>query len=385
LLLETGSDTMATLESARTEAVRGLVTRGIDPNNLRPLFAMAAAGRDVLRLVRQDTDFIWRLRRALLPLPFEREPAVSPEVFAPLERRFAPAFAGRRVAVVASGGSGALSSLVGVQRAFEEAGIEPVAISASSAAVLFALPWACGADSEAIARFWLTLPRAGYLDPEWSALPRALLHAFREWTGLLRGEALEKSFRQWFGDRRLGETRIPFSLVVWNIDLNRVEYIGTRETPDLPVAVAARVSIAIPIFVQPVRLGGHLYADGGIVDVFPLRPVLSAKPDVILGVNCYLPQDFAGENLSGWHEQSFAVLRASSQLRFSGMLALAREQARLAGDRLSLLHPVPYSEVRGARFYDTFLDRSRWPVFMREGLRVAREKLFSGAEARASA
>jgi predicted acylesterase/phospholipase RssA len=85
--------------------------------------------------------------------------------------------------------------------------------------------------------------------------------------------------------------------------------MGTRETPDLPVAVAARPSIAIPMFVQPVRVGAHSYADGGIVDVFPVRPVLDDRPDVIVGVNCYLLPDFAGEDLSGWREQSFAVLR----------------------------------------------------------------------------
>jgi hypothetical protein len=32
------------------------------------------------------------------------------------------------------------------------------------------------------------------------------------------------------------------------------------------------------------------------------------------------------------------------------MVALAREQALLAGGRLVLLHPIPYAEVRGARF-----------------------------------
>ena len=57
------------------------------------------------------------------------------------------------------------------------------------------------------------------------------------------------------------------------------------------------------------------------------------------------------------------------------MVALAREQALLAKDRLTLLHPVPYSEVRGAHFYETFLDRSRWPTFMRAGRSSARSAL----------
>jgi hypothetical protein len=52
------------------------------------------------------------------------------------------------------------------------------------------------------------------------------------WDGLLSGDALERSFRALLGDRRVGQTRISFSAVVWNIDRNRVEYIGTWFTPE---------------------------------------------------------------------------------------------------------------------------------------------------------
>ncbi len=361
-----------------------MLTSLVEPNNLRTAFGGISWARDLAAAVREDAAFLWRVRRALLRLPFEREPAIPAEVFPPLEPFRAPALDGKRVAIVASGGSGATSSLVGVQRAFEEAGLAPAEISACSGAVLFASLWACGLDAAAVARFWLSLPREGYVDPDWRNLARAGAGLLRGWGGFLRGEALEQSFRAAVGDRRLGETTIPFSAVVWNVDLNRVEYIGTRTTPDLPVAVAARVGISIPVFVEPVRIGPHLYGDGGVVDIFPVRPVLDARPDVVLGLNCYLPEGFAGEDLSGWRDRTFAIFRASEQLRWSGMLALAREQARLAGDRLLLLHPVPYAEVRGARFYDTFLDRERWPAFMLAGRTTAREALLRRGEAGAA-
>jgi NTE family protein len=312
-------------------------------------------------------------------MPFEREATLPADVFPELERFNVPSAQGKKIAIVASGGSGATASVVGVQRAFEEAGVAPAAISACSGAVLFASLWACGLDAAAVARFWLTLPRSGYVDPGWRSLLRAAGAGFRGWGGLLSGDALEHSFRDLLGDRRLGETEIPFSAVVWNIDLNRVEYIGTRSTPEMPVALAARVGISIPIFVEPVQIGSHLYGDGGVVDIFPVRPVLDEQPDVIVGLNCYLPEDFAGEDLSGWRDRTLGILRASEQLRWSGMLALAREQARRAGERLLLLHPVPYREVRGAQFYETFLDRSRWPSFMLAGRTTARDALLRTA------
>ncbi|RPH70225.1 MAG: serine protease [Myxococcaceae bacterium] len=358
--------------------------RLLDPNNLRPVFDALAVGRDGWRGVREDRDFLGVLRRTLLPLPTDREPELDPDPFPPFEPGPYPALRGRKVAVVVSGGSGATSAAVGVQRAFEEAGVEPAALSAASGAVLFTLPWACGLDSATIARFWLGLRREDYVDLDWGALLRSARRGMGGWAGLVRGDALERSLRLLVGDRRLGETRIPFSMPAWNIDRNRVEILGTLTTPDLPVAVAVRTAIAIPIFVEPVQIGPHVYGDGGIIDIFPVRPVLEVRPDLVLGLNCYLPEGFEGEDVTGWRQRSFAILRASGQLRWSGMVALAREQALLAGDRLTLLHPVPYEAVRGGKFYETFVDRRRWPGFMNAGREATREYLSGLAPLRAA-
>jgi NTE family protein len=349
------------------ERSRGFLGRALDPNNLRSVFDALSVGSDILRALREDSGFLSVARRTLFPLPTDREPVLEADPFpnfAPLDF---PALRRLKLGLVVSGGSGATASVVGVQRVFEEAGIRPTAIAASSGSVLFAALWACGLDSAAVARFWLTLPRSGYVDPDWRSLVLSAGRALGGWAGLLRGDALERSLRALIGDLRLGETTFPFSMPAWNVDLNRVEIFGSHATPDLPVAVAMRVAVAIPIFVEPVRVGEHLYGDGGIVNIFPVRPVMAADPDLLVGLNCYLPEGFEGENVTGWHQRSFAVLRASGQLRWSGMVALAREQALLAGERLVLLHPVPYAEVRGAHFYETFVDRTRWPHFMRAG------------------
>lgn len=353
------------------------LTRALDPNNLRPVFDAVSVGSDIVKALREDTSFLGTLRRFVLPLPTDRRPKLEPDPFPPVEPFEAPGLRHRKIAVVCSGGSGATAALVGVQRAFEEGGIEPMAISASSGSVLFAALWACGYNSESIARFWLTVSDDSYLDADWIGLLRSAGRGMRGWAGLLHGEALEKTLRRLVGDRRLGEARIPFSMPAWNVDLNRIETFGTKNTPDLPVAVAMRVAISIPLFVEPVQVNGHLYGDGGVVNIFPVRPVAEENPQLVVGLNCYLPEGFEGENVTGWRQRSFAIFRASGQLRWSGMVALAREQALLVKDRLLLLHPVPYAEVRGARFYQTFVDRSRWPKFMRLGRSCARNALRS--------
>jgi NTE family protein len=363
----------------------GKLIRILDPNNLRPFFDAVSVGSDAVKAVREDSEFLAVARRTLLPLPTDREPDLDPDPFPTFEADPAPGLRASRVAVVISGGSGATAATVGVQRAFEEAGLQPVAISSASGAVLFAALWACGLDSAAVARFWLGLRRRDYLDLDWGALFRSARRGFSGWAGLVRGEALERSVRKLVGDRCLGDAEIPFSMPVWNIDQNRVEIFSTCTTPDLPVAVAIRTAIAIPIFVEPVQVGTHVYGDGGVIDIFPVRPVLQERPDRIIGLNCYLPVGFEGEDVTGWRARSFAILRASGQLRWSGMVALAREQALLAGDRLTLLHPVGYEAVRGGRFYETFVDRRRWPGFMNAGREVTRalfERLSSSADGR---
>ncbi len=347
----------------------------LEPNNLRLVFDAYNAARDVAVDLREDLSLARTLWRALGPVR-HRVPKPSVPVFGARQRLAVPALTGRRIAVVASGGSGATAALVGVRRAFEDAALEPVIISACSGSVLFASLWACGLSAEQIARFWLELPTGDYIDPSWRAIARGALHRFRGTTGLLRGDAIERAFRRRIGDRTLGEAAVPLSAVVWNIDANRVEYLSTQRTPDLPIARVARIAISIPIMVEPVQLDGAWYGDGGIVDIFPTPPLADVAPiDLVIGTNSYLPEGFAGMSIGDWYRAPWSILRASGQLRYALYLELAREHVRSLGDRVELLEPVPHADVRGAKFYESFLDRRDWPRYMRAGHAAARAAL----------
>ena len=351
----------------------------LEPNNLRSAFGAYNEAQDIVGDLREDLSLLKTLWRSLGP-GRSRVPPPAPPVFSAPEPIAVPELSRRRIAVVASGGSGATASIVGLRRAFEEASIEPVLLSACSGAVLFASLWACGLSAEDIARFWLDMPTSDYVDPDWRGVARGALHRFRSTTGLLRGEAIERSFRRRVGDRTLGQTAIPFAAVVWNIDDNRVEYLSSHRTPDLPVARVARIAISIPIMVAPVQIGAAWYGDGGIVDIFPTAPLADAGPvDLVIGTNSYLPENFTGLSIGDWYHAPWSILRASAQLRYATYLELAREHVRQLGDRLELLHPVPPVDVRGARFYESFLDRQHWPRYMRAGRTAAREVLLRRA------
>src|SRR5689334_13569448 len=95
----------------------------LDVFRLRQYFNVITRTRELVDGVREDVGLINDARRALVTLPLERPVPVSgsePPLFPPFAHISAAGLRHRRVAVVATGGSGALASLVGVGRALEE-------------------------------------------------------------------------------------------------------------------------------------------------------------------------------------------------------------------------------------------------------------------------
>ncbi len=222
-----------------------------------------------------------------------------------------------------------------------------------------------------MAEFSLGWRPQDYLDVQWTRLPRFALSALRGFTGLAKGEAIERLFDERLIAMTVGDTAIPFTSIVWNMDLGHLEYFGSRETPEVTLGELVRVAIALPLFIEAVPVRGHLYVDGGIVDVFPAAPAIEDDFDHVVGVNFILPPGFEGEDISGWNDRAGGILEASRQLQQGGQLELARRSRDALGERLTLIEAVHHSVVHGAAFYDLFIDRERWPALMREGYRNA--------------
>jgi predicted acylesterase/phospholipase RssA len=168
----------------------------------------------------------------------------------------------------------------------------------------------------------------------------------------------------------VGETRFPISTIVYNIDLNRVEYFGTEETPELTIGELVRIAIALPVFIESVPVRGHLYVDGGLVELFPAEPVLERGGfDHVFGLNFMLPPQF--EDITGWQDTRLGILKASRQFQQGYHLEFARRAKRRLGDSFTIIDPVDYSELRGVSFYDLFIDRSHWRRMIRQGYEAA--------------
>ena len=335
-----------------------------------------------------DPGFLRHARRELLPLPLiDRPPRIDARgVFPDFASRPARALQNKRVGVLCSGGGGACIASVGAARALEEAGIEPALITSCSGGTIWGSMWAAGLSAHDMAEFSLSWRAEDYLDIQWAKMPLFLLSALRGFTGLAKGEAIEHLFDTALLDLPVGDTPIPFASIVYNMDLGEVDYFGSTRTPDLTLGQLVRVAIALPLFIESVRIGDHLWVDGGIIDVFPLGPFIEDGGfDHVFGLNFMLPPQLEPYDITGWQERPMGILKGSRQLEQGYHLELARRSQRALGDTLTVVDPVDYSLLRGVSFYDMFLDRRQWPAIMRKGYDEMTEALKPFRRARRTA
>lgn len=355
----------------------------VDVFRVRQYFNLITAAREWASGVREDVGLLGDVRRAVVTFPGERTYRTEGHPFGPPEPFGAAWLEGKRVALVATGGSGALASVVGAARAFEEAGVRPAVLSLCSGSALFGFPVAAGVPAAEVAEFVLDLQPDDYIDVDWGRLATLVPTAARGFAGVIRGERIEATFRHLLGGMRLKDLPIPAYAPIWSIEENRLEFLGPRTRPELSVARAIRMAIALPLFVEPVELDGQFWCDGGLVDIFPVRPVLEIEEpcEVALAVNCFYPPGFAGEDARGWQHRRASILSVASQVRTAQHAELARRNLRRLGASTDvvMIEPVPYRKVRGVGFYRQFLNVSEWPDFMRAGRAATRQALRSRA------
>jgi predicted acylesterase/phospholipase RssA len=343
---------------------------GPDPDiyNIKHGFErLDAAGQQLRNSL--DLELLRHARRALLPLPLvDRTQPPSSDVFPPLRKRPLRAMAGKRIAVVASGGGGAAVAVIGAARAFEEAGLDPELICGCSGGGLFSSLWAAGLSAQEMADFVLSWEPERYLDPQWLRFPRFALTALRGFSGAMKGEAVERLFNDRFGTLAVGELPIPLATIVYNTDLGLIEYLGTHTSPEVSLGRVVRITIALPPFIEAVDVRGHLYVDGGVVELLPTAPVLDHGPfDHVFGLNFMLPERLTPDDITGWHTKPMGIVLASRELQQAYHVEFARRAKRELGDALTIIDAADPRLCRGSWLMDLFIDRSRWPELIRTG------------------
>jgi NTE family protein len=347
-----------------------MIERLVAPLAVKQLFHRAA---DVMDLD-ADRSFLRALRFLLFP---EGPPPVEGDLFPPWAPFEVPALQGKKLGIVATGGGGAMVCAVGVARALEEAGLEVVAISTCSGSAMTLAPLSAGLDAEATARFLLGLEQRDYIHPDWKQLLKLPFALGKGFTGLLDSEPIEQLYADRLGEVRVGDLPIAFYANIWDLDHNELFYLGTRTRPEMTLAHVVRAAVTLPLYMRPLEIDGAQCGDGGVVNVFPVDPLVDHHPEIdfYIGINAFYPEYFRGEDHTGWNEQTFSLFRVAPQTKQCQHLEAARMQLRRIEDRCLMIHPLPYEEICGIRLYEQFLDRTLWPGFIRRGHEAARRAL----------
>jgi NTE family protein len=145
----------------------------------------------------------------------------------------------------------------GMLSVLEEEGLAPARVCGSSAGALAGGLWAAGLPARRICDELLSLRRAHFWDP-------------RPGLGLLRGGLFRARIEALSPVRTLEECRVPVAISVFDVRALRTTVLRRG-----PLALALHASCAAPLMFQPVRIGDHIYLDGGIRD----RPGLAGAEE----------------------------------------------------------------------------------------------------------
>ncbi len=211
-------------------------------------------------------------------------------------------------------GSGALHGFahIGSVRGCARLGLKPHAVAGTSVGAAVGALWAAGLDAEAIRRVALRL--------DWSAGAGSTFG--RLLFGRRRNDALQAEIERALGGRRIEDLPLRFAAVATDL-LDGEPVVLDRG----PVAPAVAASSAVPVWFEPVRIGGHALVDGSLTAPVPVEAARMIGAQRVVAVDiAFRPYE---EAPSGALDHAFQSLHIATN-------ALAREQKRGAEHLLRL-------------------------------------------------
>ncbi len=169
--------------------------------------------------------------------------------------------------LVLSGGGTRGFAHLGVLKALHEKGIKPDIIAGVSAGSIAGAFYADGRDPEETLEIISSHKLLDYLE---FTIPKK---------GLVRMNGFVKTMKEHLNAKTFEELKLP--LIVFAVNMNTAVY--TRfDSGDLITAVKA--SSSIPVIFPPVKIDGHYYLDGGIINNFPAEQIRH-QCKTLIGVN----------------------------------------------------------------------------------------------------
>ncbi|MEL7370866.1 MAG: patatin-like phospholipase family protein, partial [Myxococcota bacterium] len=164
-----------------------------------------------------------------------------------------------KLGLVLSGGGARAAAHIGALRALTEHGLKPTVISGASAGALVAALYGCRFSLNEMLEVFETTELFS-----WNHL------GFTKKPGLLDAERLVDVLASLFGGLTFNDSDTELHIVTTDL-LSGQPHVFTQG----PLDRAVTASSAYPGVISPLDIDGRVYADGGIVDNFPIDPLLN--------------------------------------------------------------------------------------------------------------
>lgn len=173
----------------------------------------------------------------------------------------------KSIGLVLSGGGVRGMAHIGLIKAMNEFGITASGVSGSSVGALVGALYANGNSIDDMLRFFKETPLFHY---HFLTIAKA---------GLLDTEKYINVFAKYFPENAFSALKKELHIVATNLQDGDEEFFSKGELIRPLLA-----SAALPPVFSPIEINGNLYADGGIMNNFPLEPLLNTC-DYIIGSN----------------------------------------------------------------------------------------------------
>lgn len=174
----------------------------------------------------------------------------------------------KKVGIVLSGGGIRGIAHLGVLKALKNAGITFSHISGTSAGAIVGAFYAAGIDPEYALDIFKRTKLLRFVRPSLGTL------------GLVSIEHTAQLLQEFFPDNTIENLKIPLTITATNFSEGRLVYFTKG-----PLIRAVQASSCIPGIFKPIMIDGQMYVDGGILNNFPVEPLLN-NCDFIIGSSC---------------------------------------------------------------------------------------------------
>lgn len=172
-----------------------------------------------------------------------------------------------KVGIVLSGGGIRGIAHLGILKALQKTGIKFSHIVGTSAGSIAGSFYAAGIDPEDAFNIFMKTKLLKFVRPALGSL------------GLINIERTGDIFKEYL-PAHIEDLKIPMSICTTNFSQGMVEYFTKG-----PLVRAIHASCCIPGVFKPIMIHGEMHVDGGVLNNFPVEPLLG-ECDYIIGSTC---------------------------------------------------------------------------------------------------